>query len=136
MNAPATPSRIHPLRLQRLARRLEAWRTSPARGRRIPERLWQAAAKLAPLYGLGATASALKLNYYDLQRRLGSKPAGEPNPPAQPRFVELSTGNPGWPATQPGTVELLQPSGARLILRLPNPDARQLLPLIQALLRP
>jgi len=135
MKATPKPSRIPPLKLDRLARRLEAWRTTPTRGRRIPERLWQAAAELARIYGLSATASALKLNYYDLQRRLEPNLGVEPEKPAQPQFVQLPACGPGWSGTDPGTVELLQPSGARLILRLPKSNARQLLPLVQALLR-
>jgi hypothetical protein len=135
MKATPKPSRNHPLKLHRLARRLEAWRTTSTRGRRIPERLWQAAAELARVHGLSATASALKLNYYDLQRRLGSNLAVEAENPVRPQFVQLSAGGPSWPGTDPGTVELLQPSGARLILRLPKSHARQLLPLVQALLR-
>jgi hypothetical protein len=135
MKATPTPCRNHPPKLHRLARRLEAWRATPTRGRRIPDRLWQDAVELARVHGLSATASALKLNYYDLQRRLGSNLAVEPENPARPQFVQLPACHPHWPGPDPGTVELLQPSGARLILRLPKSNARQLLPLVQALLR-
>src|SRR5262245_59775040 len=108
MKATPKPSRIPPLKLHRLARRLEAWRATPTRGRRIPEQLWQAAAELARVHGLSATASALKHNYYDLQRRLGPNLAAEPENPAPPQFVQLPACAPGWSGTDPGTVELLQ----------------------------
>lgn len=53
-----------------LAERLNDWRRTRCRGQRIPEELWSAATVLARDHGLASTATALKLNYYDLQRRL------------------------------------------------------------------
>ncbi len=56
--------------LNELAERLRAWRATRRRGQRIPEELWKAATDLGHVHGLGPTASALKLNFYDLQSRL------------------------------------------------------------------
>jgi len=123
--------------LQPLAQRLAGWRAQRGRGQRIPEELWKAAAELARTHGLNRTAAALKLNYYGLQRRLQGGRAWSigSTGPAPARFVELPPLAGSSPATVPGTVELLRPSGARLILRLPTANPRQLLPLVQAFLR-
>lgn len=136
MNATPPASAYFPSRqLQALVRRLRAWRTRPSRGRRIPEPLWKAAAELARDHGLSATASALKLNYYDLQRRLRTEQAPDGEPSAGPQFVQLSPLGSGDAASQAGTIELLRPTGGRVIVRLPAASPRQLLPLVQAILR-
>jgi hypothetical protein len=129
--APRTEtSQLHPL-----AQRLNAWRSARTRGQRIPDELWKAAADLARVHGLSRTSSALKLSYYDLQRRLvaGRRPRRRRLTPAP--FVEVAP-----PALAPelgerGTVELVQASGARLTLRLPNPSASDLLALVHLFLR-
>src|SRR5437764_13501731 len=77
----ATTSRSHLTdspQLHDLARRLRAWRATPRRGQRIPEDLWRAATRLARTHGVSAISSALKLGYYELQRRLraSSAPTG------------------------------------------------------------
>ncbi|MGH7219539.1 MAG: hypothetical protein ACREI1_04325 [Nitrospiraceae bacterium] len=132
MRTTPTPSlRLPPIQLHAVAQRLTAWRARRKPGRRIPEELWNAATELARVHGLSPTATALKLSYYDLQRRL--RPGGarsQDRPP--PKFVELP---PRGPVTDPGTLELLRPSGARLTIRLPHANPRQLLPLVQAFLR-
>jgi len=132
---PTTSLRHQPLQLPALAQRLEAWRAHRSPGQRIPDRLWKAAADLARVHGLSPTATVLKLNYYDLQRRLRPAQRRRPNPPPPAQFVQLAPLAGSGPGTDPGTVEVLQPSGARLTLRLPHASPRQLLPLIQAILR-
>jgi len=113
-----------------LADRLNDWRRTRCRGQRIPEELWEAATTLARAHGVCPTSTALKLNYYDLQRRLGGS-SGKPKPvPKLPTFVEMASGKP-----DPGTVELIRSNGSRLTLRLSNPKSRDLLPLVQAFLR-
>ena len=116
-----------------LAERLNDWRRTRSRGQRIPKELWSAATVLARDHGLASTATALKLNYYDLQRRL--EPGRRKAKPAlsRPAFVEL----PGLVAAKPdpGTVDLVHTNGSRLTLRLSNPRSRDLLPLVAAFLR-
>ena len=73
-----------PESLSRLARRFGAWRKTRARGERIPESLWDAAAKMAAKYGLNPTARALKLDYDSLKKRVDR--AG---PDSSSTFVEL-----------------------------------------------
>lgn len=137
MKATPTPlPRQHRLQLHTVAQRLAAWRAHRTPGQRIPERLWKAAAELARIHGLSPTATALKLNYYDLQRRLRPTHTGRGHPPSQPQFLQLPALPPtGLATSEPGTVELLRPCGARLTLRLPNASPRQLLSLVQAILR-
>lgn len=79
-------------RLVRAAKRLDDWRRSTTGHRRIPAALWTMAADLAGTYGVARTAAALKLNYYDLQKRLQARtsPTGNSARPSPvPSFVEL-----------------------------------------------
>ena len=59
--------------LRRLKSRFQAWRKTRVRGERIPEPLWKAAAKVAADVGVCRVASALKLDYYALQRRMQTR---------------------------------------------------------------
>ncbi len=122
--------------LQQLAQRLQAWRTTRRRGQRIPEPLWKAATDLARVHGLNPAVAALKLNYYDLQRRLQARRAPRTRRPTPPTFVELPPAP--WPPDlgERGTVEVVHASGARLTLRLPNARAKDFLPLVRLFLRP
>jgi hypothetical protein len=72
--------------LERLRRRLEAWRKSHRPRSRLPGQLWNKAARLAGHYGLNKTARALHLDYYDLKKRVDAH--GGPSRPA-PAFVEV-----------------------------------------------
>jgi hypothetical protein len=131
----STPSQLPSLRL-----RFDAWRNTRSRGQRIPEALWKAAVEAARVHGLCRTATALKLNYYDLQRRLWGHPlplqrrAGKWSPVPAPAFVELaSTALAG--GDEHGALELVKPSGTRLILRFPRIPANELLDLVELFLR-
>lgn len=135
MATTSTAPRTEPPQLQPLAQRLNAWRSARTRGQRIPDELWKAAADLARVHGLSRTSSALKLSYYDLKRRLvaARRPRRRRVTPAP--FVEVAP--PAWAPDlgERGTVELVQASGARLTLRLPNPSASDLLALVPLFLR-
>ena len=76
-----------PADLQSLARRFMTWRASRPRGQRIPAELWQAATALARIHGLNPTVAALKVNYYDLQRRLHRGEGGRRESPVLPAAV-------------------------------------------------
>jgi hypothetical protein len=133
MATTSTTSRPEPPHLQQLARRLKAWRATRTPGQRIPEDLWKGAADLARVHGLSRTATALRLSYYDLQRRLSG--VGVPRRRRAPvtRFVELSP-LPARPSEH-GTLELIHACGARLTLRLPNAGPKDLLPIVDLFLR-
>ena len=114
---------------------LTAWRSTRSVGQGIPEPLWKAAAELARVDGVAPVAAALKLNYYDLQRRVGL-----PARPRKPRaksapFVELPAPITLNRSADPGTVEVTRSNGSRLTLRLPTARVRDLLPLVHAFLR-
>ena len=122
----------------KLARRLDAWRATRQPGYPMPEELWRAAAQLARLHGLNRTASALKLAYYALQRRLDEpppKPTLADPPPARPTFVELPTPLVGKPLSQSSTLELSRSDGARFSVDLPSLPASELALLLKAFLR-
>ena len=113
---------------------LNAWPKVRQRGQRIPDKFWKAAAKLAGVHGLSPTASALRLSYYDLQRR--AFPGRTRPKVAGPAFVQLPA--PAWSSgtLDPShTLELHNPSGARLTMRWPQVTPRELLPLVEAFLR-
>jgi hypothetical protein len=119
--------------LQKLARRLAAWRRVRSRGQHMPEDLWKAAGKLADMYGISRVSAALKVNYYDLQRRTvsGWRPG---HSPAKTTFVELPIPSSGVPRTDFGTLEWVEPSGSMLTLRLPQAGPTDLLPLVELFL--
>ena len=87
---PIRPPRVQPIQLHPVAQRLKSWRARRAPGQRIPDELWKAAADLARIHGLSPTATALKLSYYDLQRRLRAARPRPAQPSAQAQFVELA----------------------------------------------
>jgi len=135
MATTSTKSRIDFPQLQPLVQRLKAWRATRVPGQRIPEELWQAAAELARVHGLSRTATALQLSYYDLQRRLSGGRVPRRRRVPVTHFVELAP--PTAPAGLPeqGTLEVVQASGARLTLRLPNASPKELLPMVHLFLR-
>ena len=135
MATTSTTPRTEPPQLHPLAQRLKAWRAARTRGQRIPDELWKAAADLARVHGLSRTAAALRLSYYDLKRRLVAGRIQRRRRLTPAPFVEVAP-----PALAPGlgergTLELVQASGARLTLRLPNASAKDLLPLVHLFLR-
>ena len=82
--------------------------------------------------GLSRTATALKLSYYALQRRLQAGPAPSRGAPV---FVEVPPVPGPTGGGERGTVELVAASGARLILRVPDVEAAELLPVVELFLR-
>ena len=135
MATTSTTSPTHRSHLEPLAQRLNAWRATRRRGQRLPEELWRGAADLARVHGLSPTCAALRLNYYDLQRRLSGRRVQRKRRLAPPPFIELAP--PALPSGlgEHGTLELIQASGARLTLRLPNATPRDLMPLVHLILR-
>jgi hypothetical protein len=56
--------------LQEVQIHFEAWRKRPDRETRIPEELWEAAARLCPEHSVHLVFRTLRLNYHDLKERL------------------------------------------------------------------
>lgn len=65
-------------------RAVEAWRAARTT-RRVPEEVWQRAAAVARRHGASAVAKALRLDYYEIRRRV-RRAAEERGSPA---FVEI-----------------------------------------------
>jgi len=135
MATTSTTPRTETPQLQPLAQRLNAWRTARTRGQRIPDELWKAAADLARVHGLSRTAAALRLSYYDLKRRLVAGRIQRRRRVTPAPFVEVSPPALAPGLNEQGTVELVQASGARLTLRLPNASTSDLLALVPLFLR-
>ena len=94
--------------LARLAGEFAQWRRTHACGTRIPGRLWDSAAELVLQHGLSRTATALKLGYYDLKKRVAEK-SSTTGPSSA--FVELS---PSLSVPSECTIELEKRDGSRM----------------------
>lgn len=101
--------------LSEVRRRIELWRQTRRCRTAMPEELWQAAAGVARVVGLNATARALRLDYYCLKQRLEkcSSRSGK-----SPSFVEVQV--PPAPPVVEFLVELERPDGGRMRARLPT----------------
>lgn len=131
----AAPSSTHgdfnSPQFHRVALRLKEWRERRQPGQRIPESLWRAAARLAAVHGVSRMTAALKLSYYDLQRRVaGAAPVG--GKAARPQFIEVAASE---PTLQGGTVEVINPSGRRLVLRVVDCTSKDVLAVVEMFLR-
>ena len=112
-----------PAGLLRLQQRFANWRKSRQRGERIPERLWNSAAKLAATYGLHQTAQVLKLDYYSLKRRMDQ--VAEKT--ATAAFIELPS-PPVGPANE-CIIEFEDVAGASMRVHLKGADLPDVLAL-------
>jgi hypothetical protein len=130
-----TAQRADPVELQLLAERFKAWRAGRRRGERIPKVLWEAAIELARIHGANPTAAALTLNYEDVERRLSGGREHRKERPRPPAFVELPATAIGPGRDEVGSVELIESSGWRLIVRFPGVSPSGLLPVVEVLLR-
>jgi hypothetical protein len=126
--------RTYPPEVRKLAQQLRLWRASPQRERRIPEAFWGAAAKLAHSYGVSRISRALNFSYQDLRRRARGTRARRTRRPSQPTFIQLPAPALSTAVGQHGTVEIVNSSGSRLFLRLPDAKPDELLVLVQAFL--
>ncbi len=124
-----------PTDLPTLVRRFQTWRASRVRGQRIPAELWQAAIPVARIHGINPTVAALKVNYYDLQRRLPGGTARQGGRAPAPVFVELPAGSMSGGAGERGVVELVHAGGAQLILYRGAAGTDELLAVVELFLR-
>ena len=108
-----------PVRLVRLAERFSSWRESRSSGERIPDRLWNAAARLAAEYGVNRTATVLSLDYYALKRRATDQSAEV----VSDSFVELpSISVPSCHAASECIIELEDGAGASMRMHFKGAD--------------
>jgi len=117
--------------------RLNEWRARRKRGSRIPKEFWEAAVQLAKVHGISPTAKVLRLDYKDLQRRVGESCQGERDGGSiiNPKFIELPMGMGDLNAGQGASVEITRPKGQRLYLSLGQLDSNQLGSVIEAFMR-
>ena len=90
---------------------------------------------MARVHGINPTVAALKLNYYDLQRRLPSGAARQGGRAPAPVFVELPPGSLSGGGGERGVVELVHAGGARLIVHRGAAGSDELLALVKLFLR-
>jgi hypothetical protein len=114
----AIERRSLPADLEQARSRFQAWRARRKIGTRIPRSLWALAVQLANVHGAARTATALRLDYYSLQKRVGAVTAQTRS--SAPAFVELPS--PVMVAKQ-CQVELDNGSGATMRVQLVGYDA-------------
>lgn len=111
------PTPSLPATLARAAQRFEKWRRTREKKGRIPDPLWRLATKVGKKYGVNVTARALRLDYYDLKRRVEeatqSDASGSENTTA---FVEVVS--PPCPSAGECLVELEDPQGVKMRIHL------------------
>ena len=115
-----------PARIARAQESFERWRsTRSSPSERIPEKLWALAIKAARRHGIWRAAQTLRLDSGALKRRMVAAGDGAPHrhrakevPEAS--FVEIRA--PGGDRQTECILELEDPRGARLRLRLPELD--------------
>jgi len=128
-------NRSFSLEIEEARRRLEVWRKSRPRGKRIPTRLWALAAALARTHGVSPVSQRLGLDYNGLKRRAeATKTPRRSRLKPPPGFVELPLI--GQPAQCPNcTVELGRGEEARMTIRWEGKDGLDLVGLIEAFWR-
>jgi hypothetical protein len=128
-------NRSFSLDIEEARRRLEAWRKSPRRGKRIPAPLWALAAALAHTHGVSPVSQRLGLDYNGLKRRaeaMGAPRRSRLKPP--PGFIELPLV--GQLGQGPNcTVELARGEGAKMTIRWEGKEGLDLVGLVEAFWR-
>lgn len=133
-----------PANVAKTIARFAAWRKERRRGERIPEELWRAAIKVGRKFGLYRATQLLRVQYYELKRRLDEPPARTlaretKTSPGQPTFTEIGAplslieplGQSRIGATDgEWQLELEHPQGPRLRIQYKGPITRELIALI------
>jgi hypothetical protein len=128
-------NRSFSLDIEEARRRLEVWRKSRWRGKRIPGPLWALAAALARTHGVSRVSQTLGLDYNGLKRRAeATTPPRRSGLQPPPGFVEIPL------ISQPGqgpscTVELERRAGARMTIRWEGKEGLDLVGLAEAFWR-
>ena len=103
-----------------LRARIDAWRDQKKRGEAMPDGLWESAAELATVHGIGTISRALGVHYGRLMRLVDALEQRESEPPIE--FVELPRlTSPVASATgTPTVVEMTRANGSSVRVELPN----------------
>ena len=110
-----------PKDLARVRSRFQAWRRVRKGTGRIPPSLWRMAVRLASIHGVSRAATALKLDYYSLKKRVAA--AADQTQSTSPGFVELPA--PVMVGKQ-GLFELDNGAGATMRVQLVGYDAAEI----------
>jgi hypothetical protein len=122
------PRRVTDAKLAEVAAAFAGWRSSTRPRSRIPEELWSRAIELAATHGVCKIATALRLDYYTLKRRLTAEVETVAQPPA---FVECKL---DLPIAAPGCVVALSDRRGRLLrIELPRAAASEVAALARSL---
>lgn len=108
-------------RVQLARKQFVVWRQKRKKGSRIPEKLWESAVVAAREVGINQASKALRLDYYDLRKRVLASPVGRSLETSG--FVELDSNAP--PFFTEWAVEMEKGSGARMrvaVRSLSGPD--------------
>ena len=118
------PTRTLPAPLARAAQRFEKWRRTRTK-RGIPDSLWDLATKLGGKYGVNQTAKTLRLDYYDLKRRVAAAAGADVSGAVTaPTFLEVVP-TPSSAASE-CVVELEEPRGAKMRLHFKRVGASEI----------
>lgn len=120
--------------IEKVRRRLQAWRRRRKHGSRIPESLWRSATKLAKKHPPASIAHTLGLDYDALKQRLNpANKHGMRERQAKPSFIEVL---PFTPASHcECTIEIEDRRGAKMKLELKGVSAGDLAAVSRALWR-
>ena len=106
--------------LGEVRRRIEHWRRTRRCRTTMPEELWSAAAAVAQVAGLNATARALRLDYYSLKARVEKRSSAARQ---SVTFVEARLPPTPPPSGDEYLVELERVDGGRMRARVSTIDA-------------
>jgi hypothetical protein len=109
---------------------LETWRKTREKRRRLPEAIWESAARLAKEFGINRIARELHLSYATLKKRMNG-PSGKNGKGARAThaFVEVEMS----PASSRGgiVVELVKSSGTRMRIELTSGHVGDLMAMVK-----
>lgn len=108
-------------------KKFDLWRKNRSGRGRIPKALWQAAVEAAEEHGPSKTAKALRLDYYKLKERLGSRVESRQTPENR-GFLEVPL---FAPDPRESVLELEDREGARLRLVLKGSKPAELESLVR-----
>jgi hypothetical protein len=116
--------------LEQLKKRFANWRYTRKSKTAIPDRLWNSAVKIAGQCGLCRTAKALRLNYYDLKKRIDAYADASSSSAA---FIEWSPSPTG--SVQECAIEYEKQNGEKMRIHMKGPNGVDLTALSNAFLR-
>ncbi len=111
----------------KVRRRIDTWRRTREKRTRMPEELWRGAVELAQIHGVHAMSRGLRVRYESLKQRVVEAEAATAGPNREregdAELVELTPAWVGAGVPAQCIVELHEPGGARMRIRLPDAGA-------------